>query len=90
MKSHIRAWKRRTADFHGSAAHVSRSVNPSLPPMETGRPERRMLAMTTPTVNEIPLALQPVLPSTFTYVAVREGDPRPVSGAQPPVRRIVD
>ena len=46
--------------------------------------------MTTPTVNEIPLVLQPVLPSTFTYVAVREGDPRPVSGGRPPVRRIVD
>jgi hypothetical protein len=47
-----------------------------------------MLGMITPSVTELPPALQPVLPSTFIYVAVREGDPRP--SAQSAVRRIVD
>ena len=43
--------------------------------------------MTTPIVTEVPLVLQPILPSTFIFAAVREGDPRP---SQSPARRIVD
>jgi hypothetical protein len=49
-----------------------------------------MPAMTTPIVTEVPLVLQPTLPSTFMYVAVREGDPRPGAVSAQPVRRIVD
>jgi hypothetical protein len=40
--------------------------------------------MITPVVTELPPVLQPVVPSTFIFVAVREGEPRPS------VRRIVD
>ena len=43
--------------------------------------------MTTPIVTEVPLELQPILPSTFIFAVVRDGDPRP---SQPPARRIVD
>jgi len=43
--------------------------------------------MTTPIVTEVPLVLQPILPSTFIFTAVCEGDARP---SQSPLRRIVD
>lgn len=46
--------------------------------------------MLMPIVTEQQLALQPVLPNTFVYTAVREGDPRPGAVAPSPVRRIFD
>jgi hypothetical protein len=49
-----------------------------------------MVGMLTPIVTERELVLQPVLPNTFVYLAVREGDPRPGAASQPPVRRVID
>jgi hypothetical protein len=46
---------------------------------------RTILAMTTPTVTELPKPLEPVTPPTFVFVAVREGAPHPATP-----RRIVD
>jgi hypothetical protein len=46
--------------------------------------------MITPIVTELPVVLEPVLPSTFVFRAVREGDPRPGAATQPLVRRGVD
>ena len=47
-----------------------------------------MLAMTFPTVTEVPPVLSPVTPPTFVFAAVCEGAPRP--SATPYPRRIVD
>ncbi len=55
--------------------------------MEAIPGKRRMLSMTSPTVTEKPLVLQPICQDTFTHAAVREGDVRPVMAQ--PVRRIV-
>jgi hypothetical protein len=58
--------------------------------MEPAEPMCRMPGMTTPTVTELQIVLQPVLPSTFVYPAVREGDPRPGTATLSVARRIVD
>jgi hypothetical protein len=47
---------------------------------------RTILAMTTPTVTELPKPLEPVTPPTFVFLAVRDDQPRPST----PSRRIVD
>jgi hypothetical protein len=44
-------------------------------------------AMTSPTVIEVPLVLQPISEDTFTHAAIRAGDPRPVTTPQTPIRR---
>ncbi len=56
--------------------------------MEGGTLRRMMLAMTFPTVTEVPPVLAPVTPPTFVFAVVREGAPR--TSATPPSRRIVD
>lgn len=51
-----------------------------------------MPGMTTPTVTELPPALQPVTPPTFVFTAVGAGAgaPRPITPASALNRRIVD